>query len=94
MASKLLWEKFCGWLAWHLPRSVVYHCLIRAWAHGTSGQFGNTVAPSLTMEQAIERWDIPHRPMNMEELAIALRAGGPPAASSAPRNDMGREVLP
>lgn len=50
-------EKFWFWLAWAMPKKLVYMCGIRLWAHGTTGQYADTVAPELTMDEAIRRWD-------------------------------------
>jgi hypothetical protein len=45
------------WLTWRLPRRVVYWCAIRLFAHGTTGRYGHTVAPELTVMDALERWE-------------------------------------
>lgn len=49
-------EKFWTWLAWKMPRRLVYWCSIRLGAHATTGEFGNTVVPELTFVDALERW--------------------------------------
>lgn len=49
-------EKFWMWLAWKLPRSLVYWCVARAGAHGTQGKYSNTEVGRLTMIETLERW--------------------------------------
>ena len=60
-------ERITGWIAWHLPRSVVYHALIRAWAHATTGQWSDTEAPAVTADEVIRRWEIAARKTAGEE---------------------------
>lgn len=45
------------WIAWHLPQAVVYHALIRAWAHATQGRYGDTVVPAVTADEVVRRWE-------------------------------------
>lgn len=52
-----MYERFCEWIAWHLPRHVVYFCLIRGWAHATTGQYSDTVVPEIAMDEVIRRWE-------------------------------------
>lgn len=52
-------EKLLTFIAWRLPRSLVYWCFIRLWAHGTTGQWGNTHPGEMTFEQASKRWGEP-----------------------------------
>lgn len=49
-------ERFWSWLARRLPRELVYHAVIRCFAHGTTGQYGHTEAPGLTVAEALRRW--------------------------------------
>jgi hypothetical protein len=44
------------WIAWHLPPGVVYHALIRAWAHATTGPYGHEEAPGVLATDVVERW--------------------------------------
>ncbi|GIK36549.1 MAG: hypothetical protein BroJett011_03820 [Chloroflexota bacterium] len=44
------------WLAWQLPRELIYYVLIRAWAYATTGQYSNTVISEISMDEAIRRW--------------------------------------
>ena len=49
---------FWQWLAFKLPKKLVYHCAIRVWAHATTCPSGRTeIAGETTMENAIKRWE-------------------------------------
>lgn len=51
-------EAACSWVAWHLPRRVVYHTVIRATAAAsTSPAYENTVVGSLTAFQVMGHWE-------------------------------------
>jgi hypothetical protein len=50
-------EAFVRWIAWCLPQELIKWCYIRVGAHATTGEYGNTVVPELTMMDALERWD-------------------------------------
>ena len=56
-----LWPKrkelFWRWVAWRLPKSLVMWSYIRVGAHATTGQYGDTVVPELSMMDALKRWD-------------------------------------
>lgn len=45
------------WIAWKLPKNLIYWCAMRLFAHATSGEYGNTVVPELTAMQGLERWE-------------------------------------
>jgi hypothetical protein len=49
-------EKLKIWIAWHMPEWLVYWCTIRLNEHATSGKYGNTVVPELTVMSALDRW--------------------------------------
>lgn len=49
-------ERIAQFIADHLPRRVVYLVGIRMWAAGTTGMHSSTVAPALTMDEALRRW--------------------------------------
>jgi hypothetical protein len=55
-------EKLMLWFVWKLPRKLVMWSYIRVAAHATTGQFGNTVVPEITMMDALQRWDQPNTP--------------------------------
>ena len=48
-------EKLCIWLAWKMPRQLVYWCAIRLNAHATAA--GYETVPELTVMDALKRWD-------------------------------------
>lgn len=51
-------EEFWQWLAFKLPRKLVYHCGIRIWARATThgSGYGEDVTIT-TMDDAIRRWE-------------------------------------
>jgi hypothetical protein len=49
-------EKFWRWLAWKLPRPLVYWCVARAGAYATQGKYENTIVPELTLIDTLQRW--------------------------------------
>ena len=53
MNNQALWL----WLAWRLPRKLVYWCAVRVGAHATQGDYSDTVVPELLVMEALERWD-------------------------------------
>ena len=57
MNRKQMLEKFMFWLAWKMPKSLVYFCAIRVGAHATTNKYADTVVPELTLVDAIERWE-------------------------------------
>ena len=50
-------EGILRWFSWRLPRQLVYFCLIRAWAYATSGEFGITDVPRVSMSRVVKRWE-------------------------------------
>lgn len=53
---KLL-DRLASWVAWKLPRSVVHHAVIRAWAHATVGPHSKVETPAVTVDDAVRRWN-------------------------------------
>lgn len=51
-------EKVVVWLAWHLPRSLVYWAAVRVVAHATTGRYGNEVVPAVVCVDALQRWRV------------------------------------
>lgn len=49
-------EKFWLWLAWHLPRRLVYWSAIRLIAHATMGRHSGTIVTDLTAMDAKDAW--------------------------------------
>lgn len=52
-----MYEKFCQWLAWKLPKKVVYWCAIRLFAHATTNEYSSQNVPELLAIEALKRWD-------------------------------------
>lgn len=50
-------EKLCWWIAYRLPRRVVYFASIRLIANATTGQYGDTEAPGILAMDAVGRWE-------------------------------------
>ena len=50
-------EKMQMWVAWHLPKWLVMWATVRLAAHATTGKYGTTVVPELTVIEALRRWD-------------------------------------
>jgi hypothetical protein len=51
-------SKFYQWLAFKLPRRLVYWCAIRLIAFATTGKYGSTVVPELTAMDALQRYEL------------------------------------
>ena len=51
-------DKCWMWLAWRLPKRLVYFAAIRLGAHATGGEYSRQNVPELTVLDAIKRWDI------------------------------------
>ena len=49
-------DKFFLWLAWKVPKKLVYFCAVRLIASATTGKYSNTVVPELTATDAVDRW--------------------------------------
>lgn len=50
-------ERSLMWLAWHLPRPLVYWCAIRLGANATTGAYSSQVVPELHFTDALQRWE-------------------------------------
>ncbi len=50
-------EKVVIWIAFHLPRSLVYWATIRLIGYATTGKYSNTIVPELGAMDALQRWD-------------------------------------
>ncbi len=50
-------DKFCHWLARHLPHRLVYWCGIVLNAHATTGAYSSQIVPELYAMDALERWE-------------------------------------
>lgn len=50
-------DKIWMWIAWHLPKRLVYWCAIRVDAHATTGDYGSQNVPDLLAMDALKRWE-------------------------------------
>ena len=50
-------EKLCMWIAWKLPKRVVYWCFMRMCAHATQGPFRDQTPTGMTWETISKRWE-------------------------------------
>ena len=51
-------NRFWYWLAWAVPKRLVYFCGIRLWAYATTGKYSDTVATEVDMDMALKRWEV------------------------------------
>jgi len=49
-------DKVCRWIAWRLPRRIVYWAAIRLTVFATSGLHSDQVIPELDVLDALKRW--------------------------------------
>lgn len=49
-------EKFWLWVAWHLPRPLVYWAAIRCATHATAGKYSGVEVPGVTITQMLDGW--------------------------------------
>mgnify|MGYP001163364608 CR=1 FL=1 len=54
---KKIYETFCEAVAYILPRKVCSFVLVRVFAETSTGIFGQTIAPELTLFDAHKRWE-------------------------------------
>jgi hypothetical protein len=52
----VLKEKVLIWIAWAMPKCVVYWCAVRLMSHATVGEYSDQVVPELTALDALKRW--------------------------------------
>lgn len=52
-----LGDAFWMWLAWKLPRRLVYWAAIRLMAHATCGKWGSHPVPQVSIIDALNRWE-------------------------------------
>jgi hypothetical protein len=50
-------ERLTIFLAWRLPRRLVYWCAIRVLANATQGEWSGQIVPDLLAMDALKRWD-------------------------------------
>ncbi len=49
-------EKILIFMAWRLPKSLVYWCAIRLGANATQDQYSNQIVSDLLFMDALKRW--------------------------------------
>jgi len=49
-------EKLQMWVAYKMPRWLVYWASVRLMSYATTGKFATTVVPELTAMDALKRW--------------------------------------
>lgn len=49
---------FYCWVAWRLPKKLVYWAVIRLMAYATQGDYSGQVVPELTAMDALQRWEM------------------------------------
>lgn len=55
---RAMWfERVAPAVVWCLPHWLVYWCLIRAWANATTGPYSDRDAVTVTMNEAVTRWE-------------------------------------
>jgi len=52
-----VWEEFCRWLAWRLPRSVAVWATIRVATYASGGEWSDQDITTLTVVSAVQRWE-------------------------------------
>lgn len=57
MSTEFFKESLPRWIAYLLPKRVVYWAMIRAGAYATDGKYGSTVVPEVTLVDVLERWE-------------------------------------
>ncbi len=67
-----MWDRFCMWLAWKLPRRLVKWCALRLMANATTGDHGHHIVSEVTILDALDRWGDTEKP-----------TGGDPEISTA-----------
>lgn len=49
-------ENIMMWVAWKMPKWLVYFCAIRLISYGTVGKYSDTDVTKLTATDALDRW--------------------------------------
>jgi len=45
------------WLAYRLPKKLVYFCVIRLWADVSTKEYANKIVGEITIDEALQSWD-------------------------------------
>lgn len=56
-------EKIEWKIAYLLPKKVAYVAMIRLFAHGTSGKYGDTLVSEVTAMEILDRWETDNKEM-------------------------------
>lgn len=48
---------FYHWLAWRLPKRLVYCCTIRLWSQGTGSKYPKTYSTNVRVITVLRRWE-------------------------------------
>lgn len=51
-------DKVAMKIAWLLPSRVVMWAYVRVGTNATTGEYGNTIVPELSMMDALKRWEV------------------------------------
>jgi len=83
-------EKFWFWMAWHIPKKLVYFSAIRLVAFATQGEYGDTIVPELPAMEAVRRWETGRLSENeehcrCEEIATIVVKGTSPICPACGR---------
>lgn len=57
---KELSDNLWSWIAWRLPRRLVYWSSVRLMTYGTVGKYGTQKPNQLTIDEALRRWGATH----------------------------------
>uniref|UniRef100_A0A6M3JT76 Uncharacterized protein n=1 Tax=viral metagenome TaxID=1070528 RepID=A0A6M3JT76_9ZZZZ len=49
-------NKLVRWIAWKLPKKLVYWCVIRVGVNAAGSKYPNQIVPELLFMDALERW--------------------------------------
>ena len=49
-------EKFWIFLAWHMPKVLVYWASVRLMSSATTGEYSSRVVPGMPAIEALQRW--------------------------------------
>jgi hypothetical protein len=45
------------WLAWRLPRRLVYMAAVRLWSYATTGKYAGVESPTVGLVESLKAWD-------------------------------------
>lgn len=57
MSSDTLRERLARYVAWRLPRLLVYWCGMRLFVHATGGPWSHEESTGVTVTEALARWN-------------------------------------